>query len=214
MAGVGLAMAGVGSLALAQAPASPDLHPLVKLHDTHSLAAGPALVSATDHDLFITRGGVLDTILVTRQSASGASFETETARGTGSATALAALESALGAAHVGQQSGVCNTELFPLGSTFRYEITWFGRFAHESSFILTNLGDATTDCSPQQLQIASALLAFESSVLADPATVIERSSCASNADCSNGLLCCPACAVPGCAHQCTAAVNGGCPLIP
>jgi len=209
----GIAAAASG-LAVAQPPVPDNLQPLVKLHDTHVLDAGPAVVSSTDADVFVARGGDLVDVAVTRQIAAGGSFQTDIAEGTASPATLAALQNALGAGHPGVQSGVCFAELLPLGSTFRYTISWFGLHGRSTTFTLTNQGDAAGACSAAEIAMATAIFDFVAAVLADPATTHRHSTCSANADCGGGQLCCPACAVPDCAKQCHAPVNGGCPLIP
>jgi hypothetical protein len=201
--------------ALPQAPPFPDLHPLVELHDTHVLAAGPALISSMDQNVLITHGGTLVAVQVTRHLVSGASFETEIAQGAGSAADLTKLEDALAAADIRPLGGVCSANLFPLGSSFHLVITWYGRNGRTAFLTMIDGPEATPPCTPAQTALASAILAFETAVLADPTTIIQRSGCLADIDCAGGLLCCPACAVPNCEKQCTVPrTGGGCPLIP
>jgi hypothetical protein len=201
---------------LAPCLAQPSFQPLVKLHDTRINAAGPALVSSTDDDVLITVGGDLVSTAVTRQFTLGSHFQTTIAQGTASPSALAALNGALAAGHPAQLSGVvCAADLLPLGSTFRYQITWFGSHNRSSTFTLTNESNGASRCTPGEIAIATAILTLEAEVLADPATRFTRSSCASDADCAAGQLCCYPCGFPGCSNVCTPIPSGGrCPLIP
>src|SRR5436309_3023388 len=165
-----LAFCAWGSLApcLAQ---QPGLQPLVKLHKMLTLVAGPSPpVSSTDDDVLITVGGDLVSTAVTRQLVPGSHFQTTIAQGNASPASLAALNGALAAGHPAQLSGVCGANLVPLGSTFRYQITWFGGHGRTSTFTLTNVGDGVTRCTQGQIAIATAILALEDEVLADPAT--------------------------------------------
>jgi hypothetical protein len=200
---------------LAPCLAQPSLQPLVKLHDTRINAAGPTLVGSTDDDVLITVGGDLVSTAVTRQFLPGSHFQTTIAQGTASPTALAALNRALAAGHPAQLSGVCAADLVPLGSTFRYQITWFGSHGRTSTFTLTNAGDVPgPPCTPEEIAIAVAILSMEDEVLADPATHFTRSSCASDADCAGGQRCCYPCGIPGCSNVCTTVSNGQCPAFP
>src|SRR6185369_14850670 len=113
--------------------------PLVKLHKTHLLVAGPSPpIRSTDDDVLITVGGELFSTAVTRELVPGARFQTTIAQGTSSPAALAALNGALAAGHPARLSGVCGANLVPLGSDFRYEITWFGGHGRTSTFTLTS----------------------------------------------------------------------------
>jgi hypothetical protein len=213
-----LAFCAWGSLApcLAQ---QPGLEPLVKLHKTLLLVAGPSPpIRSTDDDILITVGGELFSTAVTRELVPGAHFETTIAQGTSSPAALAALNAALAAGHPARLSGVCGASDFvPLGSTFRYEITWFGGHGRTSTFTLTNTGDVPgPPCTHDQIAIAVTILSLEDEVLADPATHFTRSSCASDADCAGGELCCYPCGIPGCSNACTPVSGSGgrCPALP
>ena len=212
-----LAFCALGGLApcLAQ---QPGLEPLVKLHKTLLLVAGPSPpIRSTDDDILITVGGELFSTAVTRELVPGAHFETTIAQGTSSPAALAALNQALAAGHPARLSGVCGANLVPLGSTFRYEITWFGSHGRTSTFTLTNTGDVPgPPCTPEEIAIAVAILSMEDEVLADPATHFTRSSCASDADCVGGELCCYPCGIPGCSNVCTPVSGSGgrCPALP
>lgn len=200
---------------LAPCLAQPSFMPLVKLHDTRINAAGPTLVGSTDDDVLITVGGELVSTAVTRRFLPGSHFQTTIAQGTASPAALAALNAALAAGHPAQLSGVCAADIVPLGSTFRYQITWFGGHSRTSTFTLTNQGDGVIHCTQGQTAIATAILALEDEVLADPATRFTRSSCETDADCAAGQLCCYPCGIPGCSNVCTRVVSGGrCPLLP
>jgi hypothetical protein len=193
----------------------PGLQPLVKLHKTHLLVAGPSPpIRSTDDDVLITVGGELFSTAVTRELVPGAHFQTTIAQGTSSPAALAALNQALAAGHPVRLSGVCGANLVPLGSTFRYQITWFGSHGRTSTFTLTNEGDGTSPCTHDPIAIATAILALENEVLADPATHFTRSSCASNADCASGELCCYPCGIPGCSNVCMQVSGGRCPAFP
>jgi hypothetical protein len=201
---------------LAPCLAQPGLQPLVKLHDTRVNAAGPTLIGSTDDDLLITVDGSLVSTAVTRRFLPGSRFQTTIAMGNGSPAAVAALNRALAAGHPAQLSGTCAANnLLPLGSSCRYRITWFGSHSRTSTFTLTNEGDGTTVCTPDQIAIATAILTFESAVLADPSTRFLRSSCASDNDCAAGELCCYPCGIPGCSNVCTPIAPGGrCPALP
>jgi hypothetical protein len=164
-----LAFCAWGSLAPSLAQ-QPGLEPLVKLHKTLLLVAGPSpAIRSTDDDVLITVGGELFSTAVTRNLVPGAPFETTIAQGTGSPAALAALNQALAAGHPARLSGVCGANLVPLGSTFRYQITWFGSHGRTSTFTLTNNGPP---CTNDEIAIATAILSLENEVLADPATHI------------------------------------------
>jgi hypothetical protein len=195
----------------------PGLQPLVKLHKTHLLVAGPSPpIRSTDDDVLITAGGDLFSTAVTRNLVPGAHFETTIAQGTSSPAALAALNQALAAGHPARLGGVCVANLVPTGSDFRYQITWFGGHGRTSTFTLTNTGDVPgPPCTHDQIAIAVAILSLEDEILADPATHFTRSSCASDADCARGELCCYPCGIPGCSNVCTPVIAGGrCPALP
>jgi len=195
--------------------AQAGLQPLVKLHDTRVNAAGPTVVGSTDDDVLVTVDGDLFSTAVTRRFLPGAKFLTTVAHGIGSPAALAALNTALAAGHPSQLSGVCAADLVPLGSTFRYQITWFGNRSRTSTFTLTNEGAGTAPlCSRETIAIATAILSLEDEVLANPATLFIRSACASDDDCAAGQLCCYPCGIPGCSNVCTPVSEGRCPAIP
>jgi hypothetical protein len=200
---------------LAPCLAQPGFRPLVKLHNTHITETGPVVVGSTDDDVLVTVGGDLVSTAVTRRFFPGALFQTTIAQGTASPAALAMLNEALAAGHPARLSGVCGANIVPLGSSFRYQITWFGGHGRTSTFTLTNEGDGVTLCPHDEIAIATAILALEDEVLTDPATRFTRSSCESDADCAAGELCCYPCGIPGCSNFCTRVVSGGrCPLIP
>jgi hypothetical protein len=201
--------------AIAPSLAQVSYQPMLKLHDRHVTAAGPRLVSSTDDDVLVLLDGHLSSTAVTRQLVPGAQYQTRIALGSGPAAAFAALKSAFVQGHPGFQNGVCSAELLPLGSSFRYEITWFGRQGHAATFTLTNQEAGARPCTPAQIAMATAVLTYEAAVLATPGTTLLRSSCASDADCPASQLCCYPCGIPGCTNQCTPIVAGGhCPLLP
>jgi len=192
----------------------PGLEPLVKLHKTLLLVAGPSPpIRSTDDDILITVGGELFSTAVTRDLVPGAHFQTTIAQGTSSPAALAALNQALAAGHPARLGGICGANLVPLGSTFRYEITWFGSHGLTSTFTLTNHSDVPgPPCTQDQIAIAVAILSLEDEVLADRATHFTR-SCDSDADCASGERCCSLCALPpDCPNVC--APVGGSGLCP
>jgi hypothetical protein len=200
--------------AFAPCLAQVSYQPMVKLHDRRVNAAGPRLVSSTDDDVLILLDGHLSSTAVTRQLVPGARYQTRIALGSGPAAAFAALKSAFAGGRPGLQSGVCSAELLPLGSSFRYEITWFGHQGHAATFTLTNQ-ETAKPCTPDQIAMATAILTYEAVVLSQPGTTLLGSSCASDADCQAGQLCCYPCGIPGCANQCTPIPAGqSCPLLP
>src|ERR1700758_829950 len=72
----------------------PGSLPLVKLHDTHTAAAGPALTRFVDQDLFVARDGSMVSLTVAADLLTGSGFTTTLVYGTGSAGAVAALRTA------------------------------------------------------------------------------------------------------------------------
>jgi hypothetical protein len=201
--------------AVAPCLAQASYQPMLKLHDRHVIAAGPRLVSSTDDDVLILFDGHLSSTAVTRQLVPGAQYQTRISLGSGPAAAFAALKSAFAAGRPGLQNGACSAELLPLGSSFRYQITWFGRQGRVATFTLTNQEAGAGPCTPAQIAMATAVLTYEAAVLAEPGTTLLRSSCASDADCPAGQLCCYPCGIPGCTNQCTPIAAGEhCPLLP
>jgi hypothetical protein len=67
-------------LAGASLAAATDMRPLLKLHDRHTTAAGPANVSFVDQDLFVSRSGEAVLISVNRGLLDNTPFTTTIAR--------------------------------------------------------------------------------------------------------------------------------------
>jgi hypothetical protein len=200
---------------VAQPPASGGLQPLVKLHDVDVIAAGPALTRSVDQDVFVAGDGTLVSVTVAADLTAGSGFASTIVRGVGSPAALAALRQALGQDRVGTLAGSCNAEIQPLGSSYTFGISWFGKGDRTSRFSITNQGDAGSACSAAELGVLQAIETFQAGVIADPATQISSSACTSNRQCPDGLLCCRACGIPDCAHACLRpAKDGQCPLFP
>ena len=199
----------------AQPASSTFLEPLVKLHDTAIVEAGPAVVRSLDQDVFVTADGGLSSFTVAADLLAGSGFATTIIRGTSSPAALDALRGALYQNRVRALHGDCSAQLLPLGSSFTFGVTWFGRGSHVGRFALTNEGPAGGPCSPREIGVHQAIQDFQSTVIADPGTEIVSSACTSDRQCPNGLLCCYPCGIPGCNNACgRPAENGSCPLIP
>jgi len=197
------------------ATAAADLRPLLKLHDRHTTAAGPANVAFVDQDLFVSRSGEAVLISVNRGLLDNTPFTTTIARGTATPAQLAALNAALAAARPSQFSGECATELFPLGSSFRITLSWFGIASRTSVLTLTDDGTAVEPCPAAALALLQAAFAFEQALLVNPQTSRESSACKEDLQCPVGLKCCYPCGFPGCDNRCTQpSLNGNCPLIP
>jgi hypothetical protein len=201
--------------AVAQPPAPGALRPMLKLHDTEILAAGPAITRTVDQDIFVAEDGTLVSVTVAADLLAGSGFASTIIRGAGSSAQLDALRTALYQNRVGLLSGSCDTELRPLGSTFTIGISWFGRGSRSSQFTITNQGNSGRTCSPREPAVLQAIETFQAGVIADPATEIQSSACTSTGQCPSGLLCCSACGIPDCAHACLRpAVDGRCPAFP
>jgi len=191
--------------------------PWMKLHDVHTMAAGPALVRFVDQDLFLARDGTLISLTVAADLIHGGGFTSTEITGVASSDALAALGTVLFGSHIGKLGGSCTAELMPLGSSFSIGISWFGSGSRSSHFTITNEGSAAGSCSPQQLAVLQALRALEATVVADPLTSITSSPCASDAQCPEGLVCCAPCGIPiPCPRSCFRPdpTTGRCPLFP
>jgi len=202
-------------LAGASAAAAVDLRPLLKLHDRHTTAAGPADVAFVDQDLFVSRSGEAVLVSVNRGLLDNTPFTTTIARGTAKPAQLAALNAALAAARPSQFSGVCFAELFPLGSSFRITLSWFGIASRTSVLTLTDDGTAVAPCAAAALALLQAAFAFEQALLINPQTSRESSVCKEDLQCPFGLKCCYPCGIPGCENRCIPpSPNGNCPQFP
>ena len=191
--------------------------PWMKLHDVHTSAAGPALVRFVDQDLFLARDGTLISLTVAADLVNGGGFTSTEIAGTASPKTLAALGAVLFESRIGKLEGSCATELMPLGSTFSIGISWYGSGSRSSHFTITNEGSPASTCSPQQLAVLQALRALQASVVADPLSSITSSTCASDAQCPDGLVCCAPCGIPiPCPRSCFRPdpTTGRCPLFP
>lgn len=193
-----------------------NLQPLVTVQDRHTTAAGPAYVAFVDQDLFVSRGGDVELISINRALFASTPFATTLARGVAPPAAFAALNLALSQAHPAAFSGECFAELFPLGSSFRITLAWFGRGTRSGSVTLTSDGPVTGgSCAPEVLAVLQAAWALEQATLADTGTALESSVCANDAQCPAGLKCCYPCGIPGCENRCSRpASDGNCPLLP
>ncbi|HEV8581280.1 MAG TPA: hypothetical protein VGX68_19620 [Thermoanaerobaculia bacterium] len=205
---VGLVFLLVGAAAVAE-----DLRPLLKLHDRHTTAAGPANVSFVDQDLFVSRSGEAELISVNRSLLGNTPFTTTIAQGTVTPDQLAALNVALAAARPSRWSGECTAELFPLGSSFRITLSWFGNGSRTSTLTLTNDGTAIRRCSAASVALLQAVYAFEQALLQSSA--VESSVCQEDLQCPSGLKCCYPCGIAGCENRCSRpSENGHCPAFP
>ncbi len=203
------------SLAGAGAAAALDGSPLLKLHDRHTTAAGPANVSFVDQDLFVSRSGEAVLVSVNRSLLDDTPFTTTIARGTAKPDQLAALNVALTAARPSRFAGECAAELFPLGSSFRVTLSWFGNGSRTSTLTLTNEGTAARPCPAASVALLQAVYAFEQALLLSPSTSFESSVCQIDRQCPTGLKCCYPCGIPGCQNRCMAPdPNGECPAFP
>jgi len=192
-----------------------DWRPLLKLHDRHTTAAGPANVAFVDQDLFVSRDGEAVLTSVNRGLLGNTPFTTTFARGAATRDQIAALNAALTAARPSQFSGECAAELFPLGSSFRITLSWFGRTTRTTVLTLTNDGTATEPCPAASLALLQAALAFEQALLTNPQTSRESSVCQEDLQCPFGLKCCYPCGIPGCENRCSPPdQNGNCPAFP
>ncbi len=203
------------SLAGATVADALDGRPLLKLHDRHTTAAGPANVSFVDQDLFVSRSGEAVLISVNRGLLDNTPFTTTIARGTATPAQLAALNVALTAARPSRFSGECAAELFPLGSSFRITLSWFGNGSRTSTLTLTNEGTAVRPCPAAVLALLQAAYAFEQALLISPQTSLESSVCKEDLQCPFGLKCCYPCGIPGCENRCMPpGQDGHCPAFP
>jgi hypothetical protein len=185
------------------------------MHDRHILAEGPADVAFVDEDLLVTRDGTVSIHSVNRGLAPGEPFATTIADGQASPARLAALNAALAAAKPSQFSGVCHAGLFPLGSSYRFTLSWYGVTSRQSLLTVTNDGTATQGCPLGVTDLLQAAMALEVAVLTDPQTTLKSPTCTDQFQCPGGLLCCYPCGIPGCQNRCTPPANNGhCPLIP
>jgi hypothetical protein len=197
------------------AAADGDLRPLVEVHDRHVLAAGPANVAFVDQHLLVARDGTAVFTSVNRGLLGNDPFATTIANGQASPASLATLSAALVAARPIQLSGVCHTELFPLGSSFRITMSWFGVTSRQSLFTLSNDGTATQSCSPGVVALFQAVQELQRALLLDPATTLSSPVCQGGSQCPAGLLCCYPCGIAGCQNRCgRPASNGECPAFP
>jgi len=197
------------------AAAGSDLRPLFELHDVHTLATGPALVASVDQNLFVARDGTVVVISVNRGLLGNTPFATTIANGQATPAQLAPLNAALAAARPTRLSGVCSTELLPLGSSFRFALTWFGQTSRSSRLTVTNDGTATQSCPPGIPELIHAALELQRTVLLDPQTILNAPTCIEDHQCPAGLSCCYPCGIPGCENRCSRpAGNGHCPLLP
>jgi len=203
------------ALSAAAAAAGGDLRPLLEVHDRHVLAAGPANVAFVDQDLFVARDGTAVVISVNRGLLGNDPFATTIANGQAPPAAMAALSVALTVARPNQLSGVCHTELFPLGSSFRITLSWFGQTSRQSLFTLTNDGTGTQSCSPAVVALYQAAQDLQRALLLDPATTLNAPTCREGSQCPAGLLWCYPCGIAGCENRCgRPASNGQCPAFP
>lgn len=202
-------------LACVSAAAALDLRPLLKVHDRHTTAAGPANVAFVDQDLFVSRSGEAVLISVNRGLLANTPFATTIARGTATSAQLTALNAALAAARPSRFSGECAAELFPLGSGFRITLSWFGNGSRTSTLTLTNDGTATEPCPAAVLALLQAAYTFEQALLLSPQTSLESSVCKEDFQCPSGLKCCYPCGIAGCENRCMLpSQNGNCPAFP
>jgi hypothetical protein len=199
----------------ASAAAALDMRPLLKVHDRHTLAAGPANVAFVDQDLFVSRSGEAVLISVNRALHDNTPFATTIARGTATPAQLAALNVALTAARPARFSGECAAEIFPLGSSFRITLSWFGIASRTSTLTLTNDGTAVVPCPAAVLALLQAAYTFEQALLISPQTSVESSVCKVDLQCPLGLKCCYPCGIAGCENRCMLpSQNGHCPAFP
>jgi hypothetical protein len=197
------------------AAAESDLRPLFELHDVHTLATGPALVATVDQNLFVARDGTVVVVSVNRGLLGNGPFATTIANGQAASEQMAALNVALAAVRPGRLSGVCSAELFPLGSSFRFKLTWFGQVSRSSRLTVTNDGTATQSCPPGIPDLIQAALELQRTVLIDPGTSLNAPTCTENDQCPVGLACCYPCGVAGCQNRCMPpASDGHCPAFP
>lgn len=212
----GLMLTVLHPVGVAAQAVGPSSLPLVKLHDTHTSAAGPAVTRFVDQDVFVARDGKMVSLTVAADLLTGSGFTTTLVNGTGSADAVAALRTAFFEGRVSQLSGSCGAELMPLGSTFSFGISWFGNGSRTSHATITNEGAPAGACTQQELGILQAIEAFQAGVIADPATHVSSSACTSDRQCPDGLLCCNPCPFGppfACADFCMRpASTGRCPL--
>jgi hypothetical protein len=200
---------------IAQPPVTGALQPMVKLHDVDVLAAGPALTRSVDQDVFVARDGTLVSVTVAADLASGSGFASTIVRGVGSPASLDSLRQAFYQDRIGTLAGPCNAELQPLGSSYTFGISWFGKGDRTSQFTITNQGASGRTCSASELGVLQAIEAFQAGVIADPATQVSSSACTSNRQCPDGLLCCRACGIPDCTKACLRpSSDGNCPAFP
>jgi hypothetical protein len=189
--------------------------PLVKLHEDATLAAGPAVTRSIDQDVFVAGDGTLISVTVAADLLTGSGFASTIIRGVGSPAATGALRAALYQDRIGTLHGPCGAELFPLGSSFTYGISWFGKGSRSTQLTLTNQGGQIAACSPRQIGVLQAIETFQATVIADPATEIASSTCTSSSQCPPGLLCCYPCGLPACHNVCSRPNAGGnCPVFP
>ena len=206
---------GLTFLLVGASAAALDLRPLLELHDRHTTAAGPANLSFVDQDLFVSRSGEAMLISVNRGLLDNTPFTTTIARGTATPDQLTALNAALTAARPSRFSGECAAELFPLGSSFRITLSWFGNGARTSTLTLTNEGTAVRPCSAAALALLQAVYAFEQALLLKSLTSLESSVCKEDLQCPPGLKCCYPCGIPGCENRCAQpSQDGHCPAFP
>lgn len=197
------------------AAAGSDLRPLFELHDQHALAAGPALVASVDQNLFVARDGTVAVVSVNRGLLGNDPFATTLASGHATPAQLAPLNVALAAVRPSRLSGVCHAELFPLGSSFRFTMTWFGQISRMSRLTVTNDGTATQSCPLGITDLIQAALELQRTVLIDPQTTLNAPTCTEDLQCAAGLACCYPCGIPGCENRCSRpASDGHCPLLP
>lgn len=192
-----------------------DLRPLFELHDVHTLATGPALVASVDQNLFVARDGTVVVISVNRGLLGNDPFATTIANGQAASAQMMALNVALAAVRPGRLSGVCSAELFPLGSSFRFMLTWFGQTSRSSRLTVTNDGTATQSCPPGIANVIQAALELQRTVLIDPQTNLNAPTCTEDLQCPAGLACCYPCGIAGCENRCgRPASDGHCPAFP
>lgn len=203
------------ALAPLAAGAAGDFRPLLEMEDRHILAEGPADVAFVDEDLLVARDGTVSLHSVNRGLTPGEPFATTIADGQASPMQLAALNAALAAARPSRFSGVCEAGLFPLGSSYRFTLSWYGVTSRQSQLTVTNDGTATQGCPAGVVELLQAATALEVSVLGDPRTTLKSPDCTDSLQCPAGLLCCYPCGIPGCQNRCMPpASNGHCPLFP
>ncbi|HXO18596.1 MAG TPA: hypothetical protein VOA87_01600 [Thermoanaerobaculia bacterium] len=163
-----------GSARAAQFP-GPDLHPLLQFHEHRLTFAGPVPpLFLVDDDLLVTRGGGLVYTQVAGDIFKGP-FGTRVAQGVATPTAMASLQTSLGASHVGTLGGECLYS-FP-GPVWvegnEFVISWYGAGNRTSRVRIT---DQTTQapCSPAVVTLLNAVLTFRDRALSDPGITVFR----------------------------------------